>query len=229
MSDDNARKKGKIRSLDELVIPRRPSGIPYPKGDDFDARALLTANGYTTETPELTGLFESGLTVLQAAAARLLGVQKDSSAIMALTHLAHNTQADETVRVQAAYALVRMDVSGGYDVLVSLLKLPPEASPAPLQAAGILARLNDPQGFPVVQQALYSHNRVTAMIACKQLYAFIPLDGHPLPGAGKVDIYQAFKQALARPEANIAGEAQAQLAALDLDWARTLLSQPRHG
>lgn len=223
----NRQENRRVRSLDGLVMPRRPSGIPYPEGDDFDAQALLVANGYTTETEELTGLLDSELAVFQAAAARLLGARKELTTIEALERLAHENMAEETVRVQAAFALARMDVAGARDILIKLLKLPPEASPAPLHVAGVLARLGDPQGFPMVRQALNSPNPVTAMIACKQLYAFVPLDGRRMPGGGVVDVFSAFEQALERPEPNIAGEARAQLKALDTERAREVLAAHR--
>lgn len=200
------------RSLDDLVFPRRPSGVPYAQGDDYDALALLTANGYGTDADTLIGLLDADLGILQAAAARALGAQGAHPAIGALQRLAHNTSAEETARAQAAFALARMGVGGATDALISLLNRSPEASPAPLQAAGALAALGDPQGFPIVRAALDSPSRVTAMVACKQLYAFARLNGRPLPEGGRVDLPEAFRRALARPEEFIVGEARAQMA-----------------
>ena len=80
----------------------------------------------------------------------------------------------------------------------------------------MLARLGDPAGFAIVRHALESDNRITAMVACKQLIAFAGLEG--------VDVYEAFARALERPEPNIAGEARAQLAALGTESARRLLA-----
>lgn len=202
------------RSLDDLILPRRPAGVPYAQGDDYDAQALLTANGHPTDTQALIGLLESDLSIFQAAAARALGAQGAQTAIGALQRLAADTRAEETARAQAAFALARMRVDGAADLLIDLLATSPEASPAPLQAAAALAQLGDPRGFPVVRAALDSPSRVTAMIAAKQLYAFAALDGRPLSDGGRVDLPEAFRRAMARPEEAIAGEARAQLAEL---------------
>lgn len=211
------------RSLEDLVVPRRPSDVPYEDGADHDARSLLTENGYTTDTEELLEVLDSDVGVLRAAAARTLGARGERAAIDALERIARDAAVDETVRVQAAYALARMDVPGAREVLVELLDLPVEASPAPSQAAGALARLGDPRGFDVVGTALDSPNRVTAMVACKQLYAFVPLDGQSLPDGGNVDAYEPFERALEHPEPDVADEARIQLESVDTDRAEALL------
>ncbi len=218
-------KRPPTRDLSDLVVPRRPSGVPYPQGEDYDAQTLLTANGYTLETAELIGLLDSPLGIFQAAAARVLGAKAEASSIPSLQKLAQTTWAEETARAQAAYALARMDVAGGRELLIDLLELNPEATPAPLQAAACLARLGAPRGFPLVWRALESSNSLTAMIACKQLYAFASLDGLPLPGGGQVQAYEAFRRTLKRTEANIRGEALAQLSGLDNDEAREILKE----
>jgi HEAT repeat protein len=209
--------------LADLVIPRRPSGIPYEHGGDYDAEALLTINRYTTETKTLIALLDSKLGILQSAAARTLGAKGRRSAIPSLQRIAQDKNVEETARVQAALALSRMKISGGKELLVEMLNLSPEASPAPLQAAGALASLKDPRGFPLVRSALDSPNPVTAMVACKQLLDFAALDGQPLPAGGRVETYNAFKRALERPEQNIRGEALAQLEALRTEQARAML------
>lgn len=226
MTADGADRQARppARSLAELVVPRRPSGVPYEDGEDSDAEALLTENGYTTETGELIGVLAAPLGILQAAAARTLGATHARAAIGALERVASDVGVEETARVQAAFALARMQVGGAVDMLVRLLALSPDASPAPLQAAGSLARLGDARGFEVVRAALDSPNHVTAMVACKQLFAFAALDGHPLPSGGRVDTFGAFIRALARPEANISGEARTQLEALGTERARATLA-----
>ena len=210
--------------LANLVVPRRPSGISYETGEDYDAQALLTANGYTTETQQLIDLLDSNLSVFQAAAARTLGAKGVQTAIHALEHLADDNAADETSRTQAAFALARMQIAKGKDVLSQMLELSPEASPAPLQAAGALAQLGDPRGYALVRAALSSSNPLTAMIACKQLFTFVALDGQPLSDGEHVDVYGLYKLALERSEANISGEAHAQLEALNTEQARATLA-----
>jgi len=224
MREDSDASDNSSPSLGDLVMPRRPSGVPYDEGDDYDARALLEENGLSEDRDELIRLLDSGIGILQAAAARTLGAQGERTAIEQLRRLAADLDVEETARVQAAYALARMDVDGARQLILELLRLPAEASPGPLQAAAALARLGDPIGFEVVRRSLESANPVTAMIACKQIFAFAPLDGRPLASGGKVDLYDAFRRALSRPERNIVGEARAQLVALDTEQARTILA-----
>jgi HEAT repeat protein len=194
------------RSLSDVSVPRRPAGVPYEEGEDHDALALLQSNGYGDSTPELLAALDGGFEMFRAAAARVLGARGAPEAAEALERLAGDPDAAETARVQAAYALARMGRAGGREVLEQELRGNPEAGPAPLQAAGALARLGDAQGFDVVRSALESPNRVTAMIATKQLSAFAGLEG--------IDVGAALERASQRPEAPIAGEARAQLEAL---------------
>jgi len=205
------------RSLADVVMPRRPAGIPDAEGDDHDALALLEANGFAVTPEGLTDALDTDLEIFQAAAARTLGALGARPALAPLERLACDPDVSETVRVQAAYALARMGVADACEILARELAGSPEASPAPLQAAGALARLGDPRGFEVVRAALDSPNRVTAMIAVKQLSAFVGLGGPDLEGA--------FAAALARPEPPIGGEARAQLTALGTEWARRLLAE----
>ena len=216
------------RSLEDLVVPRRPAGIPYTDGEDYDALALLSANGYSLETAELIDTLGSELGIFQAAAARTLGARGEGSAISALQQLAQDRSAEETARVQAAYALTRLGIPGASEILIGLLDINPEISPAPLQAAGALARLGDLRGYVVIRAALDSPSRVTAMVACKQLLSLAGIDGQSLPGGDLVDLIEAFRAALSRPEANIRGEAMAQLAALNTEPARALLAAQRN-
>jgi HEAT repeat protein len=208
----------------DLIVPRRPAGMAPDQGDDYAAAALLGANGYTDDPAELIDLLTVDLGILQAAAARRLGARGERVAVDALERLARDSSVDETARVQAAYALERMDVPGVRECLTQLLELSVETSPAPAQAAGALARLGDPRGFTVVRGALDSPNPVTAMVATNQLHSFVPHDGRELPDGQCVDAYGAFARALERIEPNIVGEARAQLAALDSDRARAMLA-----
>lgn len=194
------------RSLADVSMPHRPAGVPAEEGDDHDAAALLEANGYGDATAGLIAALGDEQEIFQAAAARTLGARGAREAEEPLSRLATDPDAAETARVQAAYALARMELPGGREVLERELGGNPEASPAPLQAAAALARLGDPRGFAVVRAALESPSRVTAMVAAKQLSAFAGLDG---PG-----VREALARAAERPEAPIAGEARAQLEAL---------------
>ena len=81
-----------------------------------------------------------------------------------------------------------------------------------MQAAAALAALGDPAVFEVEQRALESPNRLTAMVAAKQLHAFADLD---------VDLDEAWARTL-RPERPVVGEALARLAALPPERAATM-------
>ncbi len=214
-----------LPSFEDLVVPRRPLGIPYIEGDDYDAQALLEANDLSLATEQLIAILDVDIGIFQAAAARVLGARKERAAIERLLVLAKDDFAEETARVQAAYALLRMDEPAGRELLVQLLSYPVETSPAPLQAAAALASLGDQQGYELVRKALDSPNALTAMVACKQLYAFVPLDSYPLTDGKRVDIYEAFGRALLRDERNIAGEALAQLEELDTIQAQALIGE----
>jgi len=213
------------RSLEDLVVPRRPSGIPYVEGEDYDAQALLSVNGYSLETAELIQLLASGLDIFRAAAARTLGARGDVSSHNALLKLAQDVTVEDSARVQAAYALVRLGHQEAVELLANFLEINSEISIAPLQAAGSLARLGDSRGYVVIRTALESSNRVIAMVACKQLIYLEAVDGQSLPGGGNVGMIEAFRVALSRPEAPIRGEAITQLIHLNTNCARSLLKE----
>ena len=199
-------------------MPRREAGVPPGQGDDHDARALLDANGLDSGPAELVELLAPGIGIVQAAAARVLGADGVREAIPQLERLARDPAAEETARVQAAYALARLGVDEGHDLLRELARLDHETGPAAVQAAAALAALGDPVGFDVVQRALESPNRLTAMVAAKQLHAFADLD---------VELDDAWARVLGRPERPVVGEALAQLAALPPDRAAAIEARAR--
>ena len=199
-------------------MPRREAGVPPEQGDDHDARALLEANGLESGPAELVELLDSGIGIVQAAAARVLGADGVREAIPQLERLARDQTAEETARVQAAYALARLGVDEGHDLLRELVGLDPEAGPAAVQAAAALAALGDPAGFDVERRALESSNQLTAMVAAKQLHAFADLD---------VDLDDAWARVLQRPERPVVGEALAQLAALPAERAAAIDARAR--
>lgn len=199
-------------------MPRREAGVPPAQGDDHDARAFLEANGLASAPSELVELLDSNLGIVQAAAARVLGADDVREAIPRLERLARDPAVEETARVQAAYALARLGVDEGHDLLRELARLDHETGPAAVQAAAALAALGDPVGFDVERRALESPNQLTAMVAAKQLHAFAGLD---------IDLDDAWVRALERPERPVVGEALAQLAALPPDRAAAIEARAR--
>lgn len=207
----------------ELETPDPPTDLPYADFEDYRARALLDVNGVGTTVPELIETLDHADAVLRGAAAHALGALGTlgtlgqgrttengtplaepfigEGPIAALRRLAKT--ADDLVQVEAAYALVRLGVDDGRDVLHAALGRPVNAYLSPAVAAGDLARLGDPAGFDVVVRCLADDNLVVKTLGCKQLLFFVPLDGKEISdGAGIVDVFSQFVVALRddRPE-----------------------------
>ena len=121
---------------------------------------------------------DSGIELLQSAAARVAGAHGERALLDSLRTLAA-TPGGDTVRSAAAYALARLGEPDGVETLIACLELPTEAYVAPVQAAGSLARLGDVRGLPVVERALRSSNEIVRAVAVKQLPFFGP-QGRPL-------------------------------------------------
>ena len=142
---------------------------------DARARALLEANGVTTDPPSLEAALAGDTEVLRAAAARILGADDARGACPALEELAAGT--GDTDRVEAAYALVRLGRRGpGVAALTAMLPLPVEAFLGASMAAGDLARIGDGAGWGTIDRALGSSNPIVRRVAARQLVHFAALD-----------------------------------------------------
>lgn len=190
--------------LGDLAVPRIPGW--GDEAADAQAAALLASSGCTTPRVALA----SPISIVQAAGARLLGASGEDEARGDLVALATDAGREETVQVEAAYALARLGDPRGTPELRRVLELPIEASPAPLQAAGALAWAGDPTGLAVVRRGLASSNPVTAIVATKQLPAFALLQGQATPD-GTVDVPLLYRLALDHPDERVVREARAQL------------------
>jgi HEAT repeat protein len=190
-----------------LELPEPPRGIAYVDYEDAYSRALLEANGIEPTPEGLQAALDAELEVIQAAAARVLGVEQERRAAPRLRELA--TGRGDSVRAEAGYALARMGDPAGRESLMDTLALPAGAYVAPMQAAGALARLGDPSGARVIDAALRDSNPIIRMVACKQLLYFAPLDGADL-GDGRLDVEALFERALADSDPEVAGQAEAQ-------------------
>lgn len=93
---------------DELVLdtPEPPDDQGYEEFEDYRALALLEANGIGRDEESLVAALASPSSVLQGAAAHALGSLGMASAVGALERL--EAEADDLVKVEAAYALVRL-------------------------------------------------------------------------------------------------------------------------
>ena len=164
-------------SLEELALPEPRADVPLAEGEDVHAEDILTANGVPLTAEGLQLALDSGIELLQAAAARVAGARGERAVVDSLRALATGT--GDTDRAAAAYALARLGEPDGVEALIACLELPTEAYVAPTQAAGSLARLGDMRGLGVVERALGSSNELIRAVATKQL-GFFGEQGRPL-------------------------------------------------
>jgi len=197
--------------MPNLDIPNPPSSLSYAELADFQNREILKANGIRlSETALLTALEET-TNILQAAAAHMIGTLPSLSGEVAsvLTKLLSDT--NDTVRVEAAYALARYSVPEGKAALVECLSYPLDAYISPLVAAGYVAQLGDPQGFPVIVKGLDSNLAAVRSVASKQLYFFASFHGSKDKQGNAIDLVHQFERALDDPDTGIQWQALVQL------------------
>ena len=164
-------------SLEDLALPEPRADVPLAAGEDIHAEDILTANGVPLTAQGLQLALDSGIELLQAAAARVAGAHGERAVVGSLRALASGT--GDTERAAAAYALARLGEPEGVEALIACLDLPFEAYVAPMQAAGSLARLGDMRGLGVVERAMSSSNEIVRAVATKQL-GFFGEQGRPL-------------------------------------------------
>lgn len=196
---------------DEIVLdtPDMPSDMSYADFEDFRAGELLKANGFSLTEEVLLSVLEREVNVLQSAAARTLANLSSTEAIPALERLAAGD--GDLVKVDAAYALVRLGVAEQRDVLRACLGYPVNAYLCPSLAAGYLARLGDPTGFPVIAECFDVDNLIVRMVGCKQLYFFVPFQGVPGGDGQPLDVFALFDRALHDQEVDVQETALVQL------------------
>ena len=204
-----------------FTMPHVGDDVGYADVDDAVARSTLLSNGVELTPDSLIATLDRKPEVMAAAAARVLGAEGERRAADRLRELAHGR--GDSVRAEAAYALARMGDPDGVPALKETLDLPFEAYVAPMQAAGSLARLGDPSGAAVIERALRSSNDVIRMVACKQLFHFVPLHGADLGGGRRLDAWALFDRALRDRDGGIASPARDQLGDLDAPEARERL------
>ena len=165
-------------SLEDLVLPDPRPGVPFADSEDVHAEDILTANNVPLTAEGLQAALDSGIEVLQSAAARVAGARGERAVLESLRTLAADGSGD-TTRSAAAYALARLDEPEGVEALIACLELPIAAYIAPAQAAGSLARLGDTRGLTVIERSLRSSNEIVRAVATKQL-PFFGEAGRPL-------------------------------------------------
>ena len=204
-----------------LDLPSPPPDLPYDQFEDWRSIELLAINGIPATEEALLEALRSQSNVLLSAAAHASGSSGLTAAIPLLREVARGP--DDYAAVEAAYALARLGDADGAGLLRESLQRPLDAYLSPVLAAGYLARLGDPSGFPVVRKALGSDLLATKMLACKQLFFFLPFQGTEDGPGSFVDALGLFEQALKDQDTTVQGQALAQLRSLRSVETRPLL------
>jgi HEAT repeat protein len=203
-----------------LSLPDVPDDLPYSELEDWKSTSILAHNGVDEEVDRLAEALRTLRDSLLLAAAH--ASWRFPQLAESLRNLLDDP--DDAVQVEAAYSLARQGDQGAVESLLQALQRPVGAYLSPLTAAGYLAQLGDPSGYPVVRDSLGSDLRAVNMLACKQLLFFLPLDGQNV-GSHQVDAVSLFTRAFADPDPDIGEQARAELEHSSLPAAARLLSQ----
>jgi hypothetical protein len=197
--------------MPNLDIPDPPSTLSYAEFADFQNREILKANRIGLSETALLIALEKTTNILQAAAAHMIGTLPGltGQATSALTTLL--TGSNDTVKVEAAYALARHSIPGGKAILVECLTYPLDAYVSPLIAAGYLAQLDDPRGYPVIVNGFASNLAAVRSVASKQLYFFAPFQDAKDEQGNTIDMVSLFVRALEDADTGIQWQALVQL------------------
>lgn len=147
-------------------------GDEHAEYEPFFERYLQT-QGFDISDENLVKLLEHETLTVREYAATILGQRKVLAAISALQQRAKEDPAP-SVRVEAAIALGKMGDRSGMDTLRNALTLK-EWFELPMIAAGALAVLGEPTGYPVVKEGLKDerkHFRFRALTELPNFFAF---------------------------------------------------------
>lgn len=192
-----------------LDVPNPPPDMRYADMEDFQNREILKANGIGLTGKELLRALDSDVNVLQAAAAHLLGENGDPAATQRLRELISSP--DDLVKVEAAYAIARNGPHDAVEPLTRFLDDPLEGYISAPLAAGYLARLSDPRGWPVIVEALGSKYPDIRMIGSKQLSLFLPFHGRQGIDGAPMDVHREIGRALQDPGTDVQWQVLSQL------------------
>jgi HEAT repeat protein len=192
-----------------LDVPDPPAGFSYAEFGDYYNRELLRLNGIELSDEALIAALTHPSSMLQAAAAHTIGSRALKVAAPALRQAL--AAADDLTGVEAACALARLGDPEGKSVLVAYLDRAVPAYLSPLLAAGYLAQLGDPRGFPVIVHTLGLKSLGARMLACKQLFFFIPFHDEPDARGAVIDVVAQFQRMLVHPEADLRWQALIEL------------------
>jgi HEAT repeat protein len=209
MSPEHSEDKGFEYQMPNLDIPNPPRHLSYPEFEDYRNREILKANGISLSEAELIAALEQRIGILQAAAAHTLGSFSNRAAITTLKRLLSSQ--DDLVKVEAAYALARLGVPEGKDILIQCLDYRLDAYLCPAIAAGYLAQLDEPRGFHIIVRSFKVNIAAIRMLACKQLYFFAPFQDTQDGYGNLIDVFPVFELALKDSDPNIQWQALVQL------------------
>lgn len=204
-----------------LDVSDPPEALSYSDYEDYRHREILRINGIALTEQAIAAVLDHPIGVIQSAAAHTVGSAAYQDKIPALKKLL--TASDDLVKVEAAYALARLHDAEGPTTLKEMLKAPVNAYLSAPVAAGYLARLGDPAGYPVLERGLATDLEVVRMVACKQIFYFAPFQGQKLANGEQVDLLKLYGRALADPIPSIAWQALVQLQELRLPQSRPML------
>jgi HEAT repeat protein len=200
-----------------------PPGTKYPDVDDWHARAQLEANDVGNDDADLVAALTSPNEQLRPLAAQALGKAGGAEAVAALLDAARSP--DDHLAVAAAAALARLGDPRGIGLLQQLLGRSVSTTVVPLLAAGALARVDVPDGYPAVRAGLDAANFLVRIAAAKQLYYFVPLHDQQCPDGSRVDAFAGYRQALRDPNDDVRWAALYQLQSVTHLIARELLEE----
>ncbi len=130
---------------------------------------------------------------------------------------------DDLVKVEAAYALARLEIPEGKEALIECLGYALGAYLCPAIAAGYLAKLGSLQGYQTVVRGFEEDNLILRMLACKQLFFFLPYDGQEDEEGNVIDVFQQFDRALRDSDSSIQWQALVQLREIRSSKSRPVL------
>lgn len=195
-------------------LPDPPPNLPYSDYDDWFCRELLVANGIEPDETGIAAAFRSEQGLLLAAAAH--SAYPFPRLVPLLGQVAEG--GDDDAAVEAAYAMARQGHGAARGMLREALGRPLGPYLSPVRAAGMLARLGDLSGEPVVRAGLRSELLSVRMLSCKQLYHFAPGVGRE-GGLPEDDWAGLASTALADDEPTVQREILLQMRSLSLSPA----------
>jgi HEAT repeat protein len=177
-----------------LDTPDPPDDLAYSDFEDYRSEELLKVNDIELTEQSLLSALYNGEAVLQGASAHVLGKLGITSSVPSLKQLCD--MSDDLVKVEAAYALVRLGMQEYRNILRGCLNYPLDSYLGPPIAAGDLARLGDSVGFPILTKCLDIDNLIVRTIACKQIILFLPFHGLLTETGEMINVYTLFDKAL---------------------------------